>query len=640
MLARAARLPDVTSVTSAYGLGGQISRDGTIGLATVNFNSEAPPNSAVNRLISTAKSADSSLLNVQLGGADIENVMPAGTDYTSVLLGIVLALVVLFFAFRRSVYGALLPVISALVAIAAGSYIVNILTHAVSIASWVPEVAFLVALGVGVDYALFVVSRHRNELLAGQSPEEAAVTALNTSGRAVLLAGLTVCVALLGLFALPDPTLPGVAVNVSLVVGLTMLASLTLLPAMLGFLGPKVLRKAERTRLAQHGRQVDQAGAFWLRWAEGLGRRPLIPAAAALAVIGVLAIPLLSMQTGSPDASTDPASWTTHQAYHLLAQGFGPGFNGPLVLVGGVNSPADRARFAAFVASARSEPGVAGIVPPQLSPNSKAEVAEVYPSTGPQDGATTTLLNRLRDGVPGAEAGRTLTIHIGGTTAANADYSQDLSSKLPLFLTIVVGLAFLLLAVVFRSLLIPLVAAIMNLLSFGVALGVMTAAFQFGYGKSVLGFSQAAPMTNWIPAIMFAILFGLSTDYEVFLISRMHEEWTLTGDNKRAVIRGQAETGRVITAASLIMILVFASFIIGGQLPIQQIGLGFAVAIFVDAYLIRTVLVPTVMHVLGRANWWLPAWLDRILPRLHVQPGALPAVGPPERPTSVGPRQK
>ena len=310
------------------------------------------------------------------------------------------------------------------------------------------------------------------------------------------------------------------------------------------------------------------------------------------------------------------------------------------MLVGQVNSPADRARFAAFTAAARSQPGVAGIVPPQLSPNGKAEVAEVFPATGPQDAATTTLLDRLRAGVPRAEAGSTLAIHIGGTTAANEDYSQDLSAKLPLFVAIVVGLAFLLLAIVFRSLLIPLVASVMNLLSFGVALGVMTAAFQFGWGKPVLGFSQAGPITFWIPAIMFAILFGLSTDYEVFLISRMHEEWTLTGDNKRAVIRGQAETGRVITAASLIMILVFASFIIGGQMPIQQIGLGFAAAIFVDAYLIRTVLVPSVMHMLGRANWWLPAWLDRVLPRLHVEPAELTPAGRPRQPTGVGPRER
>ncbi len=307
------------------------------------------------------------------------------------------------------------------------------------------------------------------------------------------------------------------------------------------------------------------------------------------------------------------------------------------MLVGQVNSPADQARFTAFAAAARGEPGVAGVLPPRLSPDGKAEVAEVFPSTGPQNSATTTLLGRLRAGVPRAEAGSTLAIHIGGTTAANEDFSQVLSSKLPQFLAVVVGLAFLLLAVVFRSLLIPLVASVLNLLSFGVALGVMTAAFQFGWGKPVFGFNQAGPVEAWIPALMFAVLFGLSTDYEVFLVSRMHEEWTLSGDNKRAVIRGQAETGRVITAASLIMILVFASFIYKGQLPIQQIGLGFAAAIFVDAYITRTVLVPSVMHMLGRANWWLPPWLDRRLPRLHVEPAELAQAGRPRQPTGVGP---
>ena len=613
MLARVAKLPYVRSVSSPYGPGGQISKDGTIGLATVNLTAQANsvPNSAVQTLISTAQSADRPLLNVQLGGAAIENVAVPSGDFTSVILGIVLALIIMFIAFRRSVLAALLPLISALVAIGVGLSIITVLTHAISIASWVPEVAIIVALGVGVDYALFIVSRHRNGLLAGQTPEDAAVTALNTSGRAVLLAGLTVCVALLGLFALQISSLYGVAVAVALVVGLTMVASLTLLPAMLGFLGPKVLRRAERRMLAQQGRQVDQAGGFWLRWAEGLGRRPLIPALLALAVIVVLAIPFFSSRTGLLDASTDPSSSTTYQAYQLLAKGFGPGFNGPLEVVGQVNGPADQTRFAAFLTSARSEPGVAGVTPPQLSPNGKAEVAEVFPTTGPQDAATTTVLDRLRAGVPQAEAGSTLAIHIGGTTAANQDYSQVTSSKLPQFVAVVVGLSFLLLAVVFRSLLIPLVASVMNVLSFGVALGVMTAAFQFGWGKSLLGFGTAAPIEAWIPALMFAVLFGLSTDYEVFLISRMREEWTLSGDNKRAVIRGQAETGRVITAASLIMILVFAAFILTGQEAIMQIGLGFAAAIFVDAYIIRTVLVPAVMHMLGRANWWAPAWLDR-----------------------------
>jgi len=375
MLARVARLPHVRSVASPYGPGGQISQDGTIGLATVNLDAQAAsiPNAAVQTIVSTAQSADGSLLNVQPGGAAVENVAVPSGDYTSVILGIVLALAVLFVAFQRSVLAALLPLISALVAIGAGLSIINVLTHAISVASWVPEVAVIVALGVGVDYALFIVSRHRNGLLAGQTPEDAAVTALNTSGRAVLLAGLTVSVALLGLFALQVSSLYGVAVTV--VVGLTMVASLTLLPAMLGFLGPKVLRRAERRMLAAQGRQVEQAG----------------------------------------------------------------------------------------------------------------------------DAATTTLLDRLRAGVPQAEAGSTLAIHIGGTTAASEDYFQVTSSKLPQFVTVVVGLSFLLLAVVFRSLLIPLVASIMNVLSFGVALGVMTAAFQFGWGKSVLGFGAAGPIEAWIP---------------------------------------------------------------------------------------------------------------------------------------------
>jgi MMPL family len=323
-----------------------------------------------------------------------------------------------------------------------------------------------VALGVGVDYALFIVSRHRTGLLARQSPEDAAVTALNTSGHAVLLAGLTACAALLGLFALGVSFLYGEAVAVTLMVGLTMLASLTLLPAMLGFLGPNVLRRAERGSFAQQGSQARQAGGFWLRWAEGLGRRPLVPAVLALAVIGVLAIPFFSMRAGLLDASTDPTSTTTYQACQLLAKGFGPGFNGPLVLVGQVNSPADQARFASFADSARRQPGVAGVTPPQLSPDGKAEVAEVYPATGPQEAATTTLLDRLRADVSRAEAGSTLAIRIGGTTAANEDFSRVLNAKMPQFVAVVAGLAFLLLAVVFRSLLIPLVASLRQSFAF------------------------------------------------------------------------------------------------------------------------------------------------------------------------------
>jgi RND superfamily putative drug exporter len=636
MVARVARLPHVQSVSSPYGPGGQISRDGTIGLATVNLDAQAPdvPKSAVTALISTAQSADSALLNVQLGGAAIEAHQASGGN-TSLLLGIVLALVVLFFAFRRSLLGAVLPLISALVAIGVGTSLVEILSHTISIATFAPQVAILVSLGVGVDYALFITSRHRSGLLAGQTLEDAAVTALNTAGRAVLLAGLTVCVALLGLFALQVSFLYGVAVSIALVVALTMLASLTLLPAMLGFIGLKVLRRAERRELEQQGRRVEQVGGFWLRWAELLAGKSVVSSVVGLGVICVLALPFFSMRLGLLDASTDPSSSTTYQAYHLLATGFGPGFNGPLELVGQVAGPADQARFATFTASLPGQPGVALVQSPRLSPNGKAEVALVYPTTGPQEAATADLLGRVRDAVPQAEAGTTLKINIGGYTALGEDFTQVLNSKMGQFVAVVVGVAFILLAVVFRSLLIPLTASIMNLLSFGVALGVMTAAFQYGWGKSLLGFGQTGPIEAYLPVMMFAILFGLSTDYEVFLVSRMHEEWTLTGDNKRAVVRGQAETGRVITAASLIMILVFGSFMLGGQEDIKQLGLGFAGAIFVDAYIIRTFLVPSVMHVLGRGNWWLPAWLDRILPRLHVEPSDVPVGGLSRRQAGV-----
>jgi RND superfamily putative drug exporter len=641
MLARVGRLPHVRSVTSPYGAVGQISAGGTVEFATVGLDAQAQDVSkaTTTRLISTAQSADRSLLNVQLGGAAIEN-NTQNSGSTSLLLGVLLALIVLYFAFRRSVLGALLPLISALAAIGVGTSIINILTHAMSVATFAPQVAILVALGVGVDYALFVVSRYRSGLLAGQAPEDAAVTAMNTSGRAVLLAGTTVCVALLGLFALQVSFLYGVAVSVALAVALTMVASLTLLPAMLGFLGCKVLRRAERGTLPQQGRQDGPTGGFWLRWAEFVGGNALTSGVLALAVLGLLAIPFFSMRLGLPDASTDPPSSTTYQAYELLAKGFGPGFNGPLELVGQVAGPADRARFAAFTASLQHQPGVAGVQPPRLSPNGKAEVAVVYPTTGPQQAQTADLLQRVREAAARAQAGTTLSVHIGGGTALTADFSQVLNAKMAQFVAVVVGVAFLLLVVVFRSLLIPLVASIMNLLSFGVALGVMTAAFQFGWGKQVLGFSQPGPVVSWLPVMMFAILFGLSTDYEIFLVSRMHEEWTLSGDSKRAVVRGQAATGRVITAASLIMILVFASFILGGTLGIKQLGLGFAAAIFVDAYVIRTVLVPAVMHVLGRANWWVPGWLGRVLPRLNAEPADLTSAAPPPQPARIGPRQR
>jgi RND superfamily putative drug exporter len=630
MLTHVARLAHVRSVTSPYTSAGQISSDGTIGFATVNLDAPAQnvPKAAVTRLIATAKAAASSRLVVQLGGQAIENNDQTGGS-AGLLVGAMLALVVLFFAFGRSLLGALLPIISALAGIGVATAIVDILTHAMAVASWEPQVATLVALGVGVDYALLIVTRHRSSLIAGRTPEEAAILAIDTSGRSVLLAGLTVCVALLGMFALQVSFLYGVAVSVTLAVAFTMLASLTLLPALLGFFGTGVLRRADRERLPN---PVASAPGFWARWAQAVGRRPATVGVLALALVLLLAVPFFSLHQGLPDASTDPASSTTHQAYRLLTKGFGPGFSGPLELVGQISSPSDTARFARFVSSLQHQRGVARIQPPRLSPNGRADVAVLYPTTGPQQPQTTELLHRIRLAVTSAEAGSTLKIHVGGATAINADFSALLAAKMPQFVAVVIGLGFVLLALVLRSLLIPLLASIMNLLSFGAALGAMTATFQYGWGQHLLGFGQSGPIVSYLPVMMFAILFGLSMDYEVFLVTRIHEEWTLAHDNRHAVTRGQTETGRVITTAAVIMILVFTSFILAGQFAYKQIGLGFAVAIFVDAFIIRTALVPAAMHALGNANWWMPDWLDRRLPRLHTEP---PALDGPARPLAV-----
>jgi RND superfamily putative drug exporter len=624
VLKRVAALPDVRQVRTPYGCvlatpdfscDGHpepvvISADRTIGLATVNLSAQAQdvPKSAVTRIISTAQSADSSSLNVQLGGQAISNNERTKQSFSEVL-GVLLSLVVLFFAFRRSILCALLPLISALMAIGVGTSVIGLLTHVFAIPEFGPILATLVSLGVGVDYALFIVSRHRNGLLAGATPEEAAVTALNTSGRAVLFAGLTVCIALLGMFALQVSFLYGVALSAAFVVALTMVASLTLLPAMLGFFGLKALRRGERRRLAEFP-QGEPLQGFWLRWSQGIQGRARYTSVVALGLIVVIALPFFSLRQGLADAGNDPVASTTRQAYDLLAKGFGPGYSGPLELVAEVNSPSDSTHFADFAKSLAGQDDVASVQPIRTSPNGKAAVAVVYPSTSPQAVQTSELLHRVRAAIPAAEAGTTLAIHVGGPTAEGEDFSHALSAKMPQFVAVVVLLAFLLLMAVFRSILIPVVASIMNLLSIGAALGALT---------------KTGPIEVFIPVMLFAILFGLSMDYEVFLVSRMHEEWVNTGDNDQAVTLGQAETGRVITAAALIMILVFVSFIFGGQLVIKEFGLGFAAAIFIDAFVIRTVLVPSVMHVIGRANWWLPGWLDRAIPKVHVEAAGVPA---------------
>ena len=649
-LAKVAHLPFVTGVTSPY-TSGLVSRDGTIGLATVQLDAQAQDISTAQakELIRVAQSANPHVLNVQLGGAAIQVGENQGGGSSDFLVGVLLALVVLYFAFRRSLLSALLPLITAVIAIGIGTSLIGLLSHAFAVPQFATQLAELISLGVGIDYSLFIVNRHRRELLLGRSPEEAAVRALNTSGRAVFVAGLTVCIALLGMFALGLTFLYGVSLGAAFVVVLTMLSALTLLPAMLGFYGNKALSRRDRRvlpgdRSSKAGDRSYQAGAergkspFWTWWAAIVERRSAVLSLLSLAVIVVVALPFFHIRLGLADSGEDPSNSTTRMAYDLLAKGFGPGFNGPLQVVGKINGPNDLARFDTFVATLDHTAGVARALPPRTSPNGEAAVSFVYPVYSPQAPQTTALVNHIRAEVPNATRGSSLAIHVGGETAAGIDFAKVLTQKLPLFVVVIVVLAFLLLATVFRSLLVPLTASVMNILSIGAALGAITAAFQFGWLQPVLGFAKAGPIEVYLPVMMFAVLFGLSMDYEVFLVSRMHEEWIMgDGDNDAAVTRGQAETGRVITAAGLIMILVFLSFsLINNALVIQEFGIGFAVAIIIDAFVVRTILVPSLMHVFGARNWWLPAWLDRLLPTLHIEEDDL--AGPVEvaEPEPVG----
>jgi RND superfamily putative drug exporter len=629
MLARVKRLPHVASVTSPYGPHGasQVSRDGKIAFATVDFDAQAQdlPNGAVSAVIRTAQAARGPNLKVELAGQAIENVQPQQSSHSTVL-GVILALIVLGLAFG-ALFAAITPIVTALVAIGIGYDLTALLSHVLPIVSFAPILGVLIGLGVGIDYALFIVTRHRSGVRAGRSIEDAAVNAVSTAGRAVFFAGLTVVIALLGQFALGVSFLNGAAVAATVTVALTMLASLTLLPALLGFIGPKVLSRRERRRISESG---PDAGAvtsgLWYRWSRSIERQTVLRAAVSLLVVIIVALPVFTLRLGLDDAGTGPASSTTRQAYDLLAEGFGPGFNGPFELVSAVRGPGDEAAFSRVVEAASRQPGIVTVTPAQVSPAGTAAVALLYPSTAPQAAQTTVLLDQLRNRVvPAAEAGSDLHVLIGGVTPTQADFSRALAGKLFAFVTVVVILAFLLLMLVFRSLVLPAVASVMNLLSVGAALGVMNAVFEWGWGSSVLGISGAAPVAVFLPVIMFSVLFGLSMDYEVFLVSRMREEWVRTGDNRAAVSTGQTVTGRVITAAASIMILVFLSFLLNGNIIIQQFGVGLAAAIIIDAFVVRTVLVPALMHLCGRANWWLPGWLDRRLPHLAVDvPGAPP----------------
>jgi RND superfamily putative drug exporter len=604
-------------VVSPYAAGQHaISRDGTIGFATVNFDERANalPKAAVDRVVSAAESARSSSLEVELGGQAIEQAQQAPLGFATVV-GIAAAIVILLISFG-SFSAMILPIATALLGLVAGLGVINLASHVIDMPSFASELALMIGLGVGVDYALFIVTRFReNYRTNGGDVHEAIEAAINTSGRAVLFAGVTVVIALLGMLALGVSLLSGAAVAAAIGVVLVLAASLTMLPALLTLVGRRIGGPVgSRTGAEAEGARPG----FWLRWVQRVQRRPALTAIAATAVMLALAAPALGLRLASSDAGNDPASQTTRQAYDLLARGFGPGFNGPLQVAVALPRPHDSAALTELTRALNRAPGIASVAPPRLNATGSTAAVVAYPTTSPQSAQTSTLVTRLRDTViPPIERSTASRVYVGGATAAQVDFSHVLSSKLPLFVGIVIALAALLLLVVFRSLVIPVQAALMNLLSIGASLGIVQAIFERGWLGGLFG-AQVGPIDAFIPVFAFAIIFGLSMDYEVFLISRVHEEWQAHGDASAAVKEGLARTGRVITAAAAVMVAVFGAFAISGDRVLAMFGLAMASAVFLDALVVRMLLLPAVLQLLGRTTWMLPRWLDRRLPRVAI----------------------
>jgi RND superfamily putative drug exporter len=691
MFARVAKLPHVAGVISPYGgaaSGKSISADGRIAFATVVFDEKANDLSkgAAKRVVDVAGAAARSGLQVELGGQAIEKTEQAGFG-VSTAVGLLAAIVVLLLTFG-SLTAMGLPIFTALFGLGTGLGVIALFTHVVDTADFASELAAMIGLGVGIDYALFILTRFR-EAYVTPGPtfgdaRESVVQAMDTAGRAILFAGCTVVIALLGMMLLGVDFLYGVAISASIGVLLVMAASLTLLPAMLTFAGARLTRPSRRAR--RRAKRAEErrgdatapaasppatavtGGGAWLRWSMFVERRPRTIAAVAAVLMLAIAAPATALRLGSSDASNDPADQTTHKAYELLAEGFGEGFNGPLLVAAKVPrrahviarpepdkgtatktqaqlAPPDNAAATTLASAISAAAGVASVAPPKLNPAGDVATITVYPDSSPQALATTQLVERLREHVlPPVEAATGARVYVGGVTAGAVDFANTLGQKLPLFIGVVVLLSALLLLVVFRSLVIPLQAAVMNLLSIGAALGVIVAIFQWGWLGGLIGVSSG-PIESFIPVMLFAIVFGLSMDYEVFLVSRIHERWAHTRENSRAVAEGLALTGRVVTAAAAIMVCVFLSFMLGEARVIKEFGLSLASAVLLDALVIRCLLLPAVLHLIGRRTWAIPAWLDRVLPRLNVEgtvlpaqsaAGVGPAAGPPGRRPTAG----
>ena len=618
VIAKAAKRPYVTSVDSPYTpelRAAQMSKDATVAYANVNFDR------TYDKLVNADKDAAKHFLDAigtgKHDGLDVEvTTLVAQQKLGSEFIGLLFAAFILILAFG-SALAAGLPILTALFGLGIGATLGGLASRAVETPDWASTVALMIGLGVGIDYALFIITRYRQSLVKGLAPRQATITAMGTAGRAVLFAGCTVVISVLGMLTMGLGYLHGVAASSVLAVLAVLAASLTLLPAILGFVGTNI----DRLRVPFTGRPSHQGEhAFWYRWSRGVQRRPWVFFVSGAVVLLVITIPLFSLRLGFPDDGNNVKSETSRQAYDLLTRGFGPGFNGPLLLVVDLHGASDADAVQTKLAdAARADHGVAFVAPATPNEAGDTAIVTVFPKNKPQDAATSSLVKRLRSSVlPAAVRGTGAKVFVGGFTAVSIDQSNYISHRLPLFIGAVVFLSFLLLTMVFRSPLVALKAGIMNLLSIAAAYGVMSYAVQGGWFGKLLNIPET-PVPAFVPMIMFAILFGLSMDYEVFLLSRIREEYIHTGDNGTSVADGLAATARVITAAAAIMVFVFGVFIFDPSIFVKQIGLGLAAAVLVDATVVRMVLVPATMELLGNANWWMPHWLDRILPEVHIE---------------------
>jgi putative drug exporter of the RND superfamily len=621
MLTRVARLQHVTGVSAPT-----ISRDGSVGFATVRFDEQgdALPTNAIRRVLDTAQAAASPQLEVELNGNAIEQLYrPSPGPATAV--GIVAAAVILLLAFG-SFTAMGLPIATALFGLGVGSGLIAIGTQVLTIPDFAEQIALMIGLGVGVDYALLVVTRYRDAYRRNGGDVGAAIeVAMNTAGRSITFAGLTVIIALSGLYTLGVNLLYGVALAASASVLFVLAGSLTLLPAVLSVHGRRVGEGRHFLRRRSDAVKPSRSE----RWVRTIQRRPLLATVGATALLLALAAPALGLRLGIADAGADQKSQTTRKAYDLVSRGFGPGFSGPLFVA--VKLPAGgQDALGRVTAALRSADGVAAVSPPQLNAAGDTASIAVVPTTAPQSEQTYDLVKRLRRSVlPEATSGTPATASIGGFTATQVDFTQRLASKLPFFIAIVIALSALLLLIVFRSLLIPLQAALMNLLSVAAALGIVQAIFERGWLAGVFGVDKA-PVEPFLPVLLFAIVFGLSMDYEVFLVSRIREEWQASGDASAAIRNGIARTSGVITAAAAVMIVVFASFAANGNHILKLFGIGLASAIFLDALVIRMILLPAVLQLFGEKTWYFPRWLDRHVPRVAVEsPTDIQPAAPP-----------